>query len=160
MEYLILDEKNICDNVINQIIDLTAEAEHEFIPHLTKRMTLDDYIMEMLSGKIYVCLNNGKLAGYAAVINKEVHKDIPAFNFLYFHTVIIDPKYRNMGISKKLLKLILKDPTHKGKSCFSRTWSTNQGSIKMHTDCDFRLVRTLKNARGRGVHTLVFKINV
>ena len=62
------------------------------------------------------------------------------------------------GITNQFYKIIEEIVKGQTTSAFiaTRTWSTNKTHIKILTDLGYKVILTIKNDRGKGLHTVYF----
>ena len=152
------------------VFDLLCEVDSEFIPHLSNRnssaFTFDSelinedkpesYFEEIKLQKFILAFEEKKLLGfltYKAKHETRIKSDL-ILKGDYITTVAIGIKFRGKGIGLKMyLKMI---DISKGKSIYTRTWSTNYNHIKILDKLDFSLSHLIKDERGLGIDTVYF----
>lgn len=82
----------------------------------------------------------------------------PKYKSAYLDVIAISKKFRCKKLTSILMNKMFNDlKSKKIKKLKVRTWSTNLPSTNLYLKYGFKIYRTIKNARGKGVHSIYFK---
>lgn len=75
----------------------------------------------------------------------------------YVSTILIREEYRKKGITRWFYQELLSGKHHNCRFVCTRTWSGNEGHLKILEKLGFDLVRDIPNDRGAGIDTLYYR---
>ncbi len=151
-------------NLVLQVEELLEEADREFVPPLSQRVSTTQkdftvgecadcislYLQSLLKQKFLLALDRDRLVGFLSYTE--------GFPFAgrrfasYVSTIIVRKGYRGLGVGKELYRFLMNE---KGE-VLVRTWTGNLAHIKLLSDLNFSLFRREKDHRGEGIDTLYF----
>lgn len=138
-----------------EIVTFVMEHDREFLPPISERMQVRDYIERFRSpnGVVIIASDANGIVGLMACFLQHPERGTP---FVQYGAVA--KEYRKAGVGILLLQRTLQELTNAGCGHVeSRTWSTNEGSQKLLMSQGFTLTERLINDRGPGVDTLVYE---
>ena len=134
-------------------------VDRDFYPSLSERGSLGKMSRRFTLGKKYRCflMESGSypesLMGIAVYI-KPWKTDSDAF----IKILAVRPDIRGGGFGSMLRKEVLERISKEGaKEVYATTWSTYSRMIHINRKMGFRIHKIVKNDRGPGMHTLVFR---
>lgn len=126
--------------------------DHDFYPPLSDREKIEEYLQEMIQGKI-VYFEDEKI--FAAICYFDNYEK---YNSAYIKFIAVLPEYRHQHYGMQLMERALQEL--KGKLITITTWSTDKPALELYQHIGFKIVKVLKNDRGNNVDTIVLeKIN-
>ena len=153
------------------IYHLLEESDKEFIPPLSSRYStiqqnfqvqediegnIREYFETINSQQILIAIDGNDVIGFMSFRSNYIC-DVIQENYIpniYVSTVVVDKKYRNMGITSKFYKRLIN--RYKDRNIFTRTWSKNIIHIRILKKSGFKIIYTKKDDRGVGIDTLYF----
>lgn len=153
----------------NRILEMLTEYDKEFIPPLSARsstMQCDfstekitssipfEYYKKVMSQKMLVAKNGFDIAGFMSFVENYSFDVIDECDNIYISTVIVEKKYRRMGITSGFYKKLLE--MYKGKNVVTRTWSTNVSHVGLLEKIGFSEFKRIKDDRGKGIDTVYY----
>lgn len=72
----------------------------------------------------------------------------------YVTTVIVDPRHRRQGITRRMYELLIAEAAAHGEGVATRTWSTNDAHLALLETIDFTVVIRRPDDRGTGIDTV------
>jgi len=153
--------------LLGQLRELLILGDREFIPPLSYRGSttqqtldgasgdgIDDYFAEMKTQCFVLALDGRRMAGFMSFRRDYSCPHIPEGPNLYASTSVVHPDYRGQGLMKAFYRTMLE--TFPGRGVYTRTWHTNTPHLRVLEKLGFRLLATLENHRGPGIHTVYF----
>lgn len=160
------------DSHADEVWDLLALADKEFVPPLSSRSNTTDLVLtreSLWGGPIsyfdtlmtqYVLLAevDGQTVGLTSFITHFDHPCLPGFGpATYCTTTVVAARFRRMGIANALNDSVESLPPDLASEWIARrTWSTNVSHIELLLGRGFNEVVRLPDDRGPGIDTLYF----
>ena len=171
MEFKILT-KFEQDKYDNEILDLLAKSDTEFVPPLSARVSTTQsdlttiksaeggvlhYFKELKKQRILVATEDEKLVAFVSFNENFVNDTIGEEHLpnIYISTVLVTPEGRGKGLTRKMYEFLF--GKYEKANIFTRTWSTNEAHIKILLRFGFEKILVLENHRGNGIDTIYFK---
>jgi ribosomal protein S18 acetylase RimI-like enzyme len=146
------------------------EVAVEFVPPLTARSTTTqrsltgtaepqeasyfDHLRHQHNLLLFV---EGELQGFLSFLPSYRDFRLPrADTCLYVSTIAVRPSARGHGYARLLYERLFALPNTLPAWVVLRTWSTNVGHIGLLSSLGFKVMLTIPDDRGRGIHTLYF----
>jgi len=178
VDYTIDYIENICtEDIYEQLKELLFRVDDEFVPSLSsregttqkylhsgnKKNEIKSYYQEMRIQHNIVCTSNNKLLGFISFISNheiDILENYTPCNYL--STIAVDPNYRGRKIASKLYQFFIDKSTiiFKANYLVTRTWSTNKEHINLLHKLGFKLAKIVPNARGEGIDTIYFSLDL
>ena len=144
------------------ILSLLTECSEDFLPSLTSRGGVLEYMKELRGMSYILALDSDVLCGFMAFkvgsMPEELSIIFPSCqNRVHVKTVLVASTYRGMGIMTELYGHLFRLDVTRGQYIVKRTWSTNErhlGFLKAH---DFSCCLTIYNDRCPGVHSVFYE---
>ncbi len=135
-------------------------VDHEFFPPLSARPGgIPDRISSCLAGtdsNYLIAEADGIMVGALGYIENRNGISEAYTSFLAVH-----PDYRGQDIARKLEAVLTQKLQAAGISSINvTTWSTNPGVYEMYRKLGYSCTQTLKDHRGGGVDTIIFRKNI
>jgi ribosomal protein S18 acetylase RimI-like enzyme len=172
-----VDKNN--DRTRQVVYRFLERINHEFIPPLSGRGSsaatnlaasfdatahqLSEYVDEVMNqvivfaniGEIVVGIFTFKAAHFLATLD-----DYSPCN--YITTVGTHPEFRNRGVGRAMYRFALNhlSTTYPGLYWVTRTWSTNQKHLRLLKQLGFKVVKVLKNDRGKAIDTIYLALSM
>ena len=128
---------------------LIAEADEDFVPKLTARRTIEQYLKYISESNTFIYTQGQDIFGFASYADREtkydpegreIFKDEP-----HLHSLIISEKSRGSGHGTQLVEACMKDAENKGYSTIViRTWTTNLRAIKLYKKLGFEIFHSIE----------------
>ncbi len=137
------------------IIKLGYDCDSEFVPPLSKRMSIEEHFARFQTeqGFTIVAIKENEFVGF--ICNFYHH---PESNKSWYQCFIITQKFRQKSLSRYFFHLSDEILKERGQIFVKiRTWVENSLSRKVISNAGFYLREILSNDRGFGIHTLVFE---
>ena len=140
------------------LLEAGHTSNFDFVPPLVERMPMESIFNRFKNENaftIVASLHNSFAGCFCCYLKHPVTRR-PSVQF-----ILIAENFRNKKLTSVFFDLAFQ--TFRNYGCFLievRTWSTNYISQKVFTRCGFYLKSTLRNDRGRGIHTLVYERSV
>lgn len=151
---------------------LLCRYDHSFIPPLSARentyqpnLSEDQpsaegprsYFNTLKQQSTFLALHQDRTVGFMSYrpqyICPELEDNIVT---TYITTIIVDEEQRGRGITTSFYREILKRLTP-ANPITTRTWSTNDGHIRILERLGFKEVARIMDARGQGIDTVYFR---
>jgi len=154
----------------NDIWALLKMCDSEFVPPLSKREGTTqknllneikdseptEYFDALIKQSFILYTKCFKVIGFLSFIPDHKLKAGEALdiNCDYISTIIVNPKYRNKGITTAMYQKLFRERS--AEKYATRTWSQNHAHISILEKLGFKLILTLKDDRGEGVDTVYY----
>lgn len=135
---------------IEQFKIFLEHEDHDFYPPLSDREKIEEYLQEMIQGKIFYFEDDKVFAAICYFDNYE------KYNSAYIKFIAVLPEYRHHHYATTLFEQALKDL--KGKIITITTWSTDKPALELYQHLGFKIIDILKNARGNNVDTIFLQL--
>lgn len=162
--------------LLRGVWDLLCRYDHEFIPPLSAReytdqsdLTLD--VTGMKEPKRYFEM----LKEQSFLLAQEQDQVVGFMSFrpdyryehggehvgtIYVTTVIVDQAYRGQGITTRLYKELEEIAKARNLPIMTRTWSSNDGHIRVLHNIGMQEVNRIKDGRGPGLDTVYYRKDI
>ncbi|MBR2615559.1 MAG: GNAT family N-acetyltransferase, partial [Clostridia bacterium] len=152
-----------------QLRELLILGDREFIPPLSARSSttqqglatasdsdggIDAYFEEMKAQSFVLALEGERLAGFMSFRKNHTGPHIPEAKNLYASTCVVHPDFRGQGLMTSFYREMIR--AYPALPIFTRTWHQNAGHLKVLEKMGFRLLETVENDRGQGIHTVYY----
>ncbi len=155
----------------SDIRELLRLCDREFVPPLSFRDNTSQtdfkkeggvsaepvtYYKSLCSQENYFVVKDHTVIALMSYV-KDYVSDVTAKHMpnVYISTLIVHPDYRRRGLAGKLYARMLKDNAQ--RYIFTRTWSQNNGHIRILSGLKFYECLRLENDRGEGIDTVYFR---
>lgn len=167
--------KIICTNGIpnrygDDVMDLLVMCDREFVPSLSSREDTSQtefsnceggggkpvtYYQSLKRQKNLLLIENGSVVGIMSYIEDYV-TSATTFEMpnVYVSTLAIHKEYRHRGFASKFYHYLLKKYAH--CHIYTRTWSTNEGHIRILSSLKFYEMLRLEDDRGPEIDTVYY----
>lgn len=116
-----------------EILQFLIDHNNDFPIPLTEKVNLNDYVDKILScGKVLLALSNNKIIGILIYYDNNIIDKIAFISLL-----LVDEGYRNKGIAKNLLDLVICKVQKKMEWCDVPTHVTNIAAINLYKSRNF-----------------------
>jgi GNAT superfamily N-acetyltransferase len=156
----------------NEIVKLIEVVGESFVPKISERVGAEGYCRYLFGlnhdyikstrGKdcplprdpaVFVVEENGRIIGLAACFGYYL-----PYDGAYLVCCMVDGRYRNLGIGKRLVKARTEYLESLSVSCINvTTWSNNLASRSALEKSGFILSNIVPDERGPGIHGLLYK---
>ena len=154
----------------NQVWLLLKETDYEFIPPLSSRNGTQDkkfeiecineegpisYFEHMKFQNFILAIEDDVVGFLSYIPNHHICLEDDKEELCeYVSTIAVNLAYRNHKIAQELYQKLL-------DKCrlpiVTRTWSTNIAHIHILRSLGFKMVKIIKDDRGKGIHTIYYK---
>lgn len=164
----IIHKNRLNEYEVDDIWKLLILCDKEFVPSLSSRNSTTqrdlnnsinhneyptEYLKNLLNQEFVLSKKDGKVVGFLSYIpNRSMEIEGEMLDVMYISTIIVNPDYRNTGLTKGMYNLILNESSR----VVTRTWSTNYTHLHILEGLGFKVIERVENGRGIGVDTLVF----
>lgn len=168
MEYVYVEMLN--KNQSDQVFKLICDADKEFIPHLScrhsttqidlrKNVTEEDlpygYFDGIKEQSTILAVEDDRVLGFMSFIEEHpVEIEGGRIHALYLSTIIVEKEHRGKGIAYGMYQFLIDQ--YRGKNIITRTWSTNIGHLELLKKLGFKLLKCIKDDRGKGIDTVYY----
>ncbi len=157
--------------ILDGIFQLLIECAGEFVPPLWQRSSStqqdlhgssssskipSEYFESIRKQSAFVAIDSGRVVGFMSFRKNYICKEIPR-SFqpnIYITTVIVDPVYRNRGITGEFYEKLI--DRFAGYHIFTRTWSTNNSHSRILSSRRFFEHKRIPDDRGPGIDTVYY----
>lgn len=149
MEFII---KKFNKKYLDSLISLFKLIDKEFVPSVSER-DFDRCVDEVLSSSanLFIALYNEKVVGFISFFDKP--------NNFYIDWLADHPNFRHHRVASILLEeCIIKAKNLGKKGVEIGTWSTNNKALNLYKELGFKIIKTIKDDRGKGIDTV--KLNL
>lgn len=161
--------QNLIDSTYSeQVWELICETDKEFVPPLSYRESTTQnnleevsenelpvqYFEQVKSQSIILALDENRVIGFISF--RKGCKEIKECD-IYVSTVIVSPQARGKRTAEKMYAELFKN--NKGITV-TRTWNKNHTHIHILDKLGFKLIKEIKNHRGKGIDTVYFSKEV
>ena len=152
---------------------LLKDADQEFVPPLSSREKTTQkslipkegevgdsrgpvkYFEQMLGQAFLLAIKEGEVHGFMTYIpDHELLLKDRLINCNYISTIIVAPKSRRQGITRRMYGTLFQ--ISQGKAVATRTWSTNKEHLELLHELKFQLAACLTDDRGPGIDTVYY----
>lgn len=161
------------DKYKSDIKNLLIKYDDEFIPSLSSRHStiqtkdldisknnsIKSYLKDIINQELIIAKYNDKLIGFLSFRQIEQYNTLKEYSpCIYVSTTIVEKSYRKNHIAKDMNKYMFKNiiPNRNITYITRRTWSTNIASINYIESMGFKIVKKVKDDRGKNIHTLYY----
>ena len=159
------------ENILDGIFQLLMQCAGEFVPPLWQRSSStqqnlhgssseskvpSEYFESIRRQSAFVAVDDGHVVGFMSFRRNYICKEIPR-SFqpnIYITTVIVDPLYRNQGITGRFYEKLT--DKFSGYHIFTRTWSTNMSHSRILSARRFFEHKRIFDDRGPGIDTVYY----
>ena len=150
----------------DQILSLLIASDAEFVPPLSARgsTTQQDlsaggdgitaYYAQLMTQKVMAAVEGDRLLAFVSYIENYRTDVVTQLPNIYLSTLVMRPEARGKGLTKQLYRQLF--DTYSAGTVYTRTWSTNFAHLRILEQFGFRLIKTLKDHRGKGIDTVYF----
>ncbi|GIP47882.1 hypothetical protein J53TS2_14730 [Paenibacillus sp. J53TS2] len=162
--------------LLEGVWDLLYRYDHEFIPPLSAREHTDQsdltngsagtqepkrYFEELKEQSCWLAEDQERVIGFMSFRPRYVYEDRDDHvDTLYVTTVIVDQAYRGQGITTHLYAELERIAKQRKRPMMTRTWSTNEGHIRVLNKISMQEIKRIKDGRGPGVDTVYYRKDI
>ena len=149
-------------------------CDNEFVPALSSRSDTSklitkpidnaenlpiDFFSDMLANEQFILVfdkSTDKFIGFMSINIDFDNIVLPEYSpSIYISVICVHPDFRNNGIAKQLYKYLF-SKFGLGNAYTVRTWTQNYNHCDLLRKIGFKIVKTFKDERGKGIDTLYF----